>query len=334
MLDAQNFLYEQISALILQARSRVRSTVNQEMVRTYWQVGQLIVEEEQAGDVRAEYGKAVLEGLADRLTAKFGKGFDSSSLRRMRQFYQAFPNRAAVRHDLSWTHYRLLLKVESEVAKSWYVNEAAAEGWSTRALERQINSFYYERILSSQDVGPVRSEAAENVRSLSPRDVLKDPYVLEFLELGERSSFTESELELGLISQLQSFLLELGKGFSFVARQKRITLKGEHFYVDLVFYNYLLKCFVLIDLKLGKLTHQDIGQMDTYVRLYEERFRGVDDNPTLGLILCSERNEAVAKYSVLAESEQIFASKYRLVLPTEAELVENLRRFEAGMMEE
>jgi hypothetical protein len=164
--------------------------------------------------------------------------------------------------------------------------------------------------------------------------VLKDPYVLEFLELGERSSFTESELELGLISQLQSFLLELGKGFSFVARQKRITLEGEHFYVDLVFYNYLLKCFVLIDLKLGKLAHQDIGQMDTYVRLYEEQFRGTDDNPTLGLILCSDRNEAVAKYSVLAESEQIFASKYRLVLPTEAELVENLRRFEAGMMAE
>jgi predicted nuclease of restriction endonuclease-like (RecB) superfamily len=329
MLDAQNFLCEQISALIMAARSRVRSTVNQEMVRTYWQVGQLIVEEEQSGNVRAEYGKAVLEGLADRLTANFGKGFDASNLRRMRQFYQAFPNCGAVRHDLSWTHYRFIIRVENEAARSWYMTEAANEGWSTRALERQINSFYYERILSSQDVGPVRSEAAEILRELSPRDVLKDPYVLEFLELGERSSFTESELELGLISQLQAFLLELGKGFSFVARQKRITLEGEHFYVDLFFYNYLLKCFVLIDLKLGKLTHQDIGQMDTYVRLYEERFRGADDNPTLGLILCSERNEAVAKYSVLAESEQIFASKYRLVLPTEAELVAGLRQFGA-----
>jgi predicted nuclease of restriction endonuclease-like (RecB) superfamily len=209
MLDAQNFLYEQISELILQARSRVRSTVNQEMVQTYWQVGQLIVEEEQAGEVRAEYGKAILEGLADRLTAKFGKGFDASNLRRMRQFYQAFPICGAVRHKLSWTHYRFIIRVENEVARSWYMTEAANEGWSTRSLERQINSFYYERILSSQDVGPVRSEAAENLRELSPRDVLKDPYVLEFLELGERSSFTESELELGLISQLQSFLLEL-----------------------------------------------------------------------------------------------------------------------------
>jgi predicted nuclease of restriction endonuclease-like (RecB) superfamily len=220
--------------------------------------------------------------------------------------------------------------VENEAARNWYMAETAAEGWSTRALERQINSFYYERLLSSQDRQPVRSEAIQQTAELSPRDILKDPYVLEFLEMGERGSFTESELESALIGQLQGFLLELGKGFSFVARQRRIDLEGERFYIDLVFYNYLLKCFVLIDLKLGKLTHQDIGQMDTYVRMYEERFRGADDNPTLGLILCSERNEAIAKYSVLAESQQIFASKYRLVLPTEEELVAGLR----GIMKE
>jgi predicted nuclease of restriction endonuclease-like (RecB) superfamily len=190
----------------------------------------------------------------------------------------------------------------------------------------------YDRLLSSQDQTPARAEAAENSRKLSPRDVLKDPYVLEFLELGERLSFTESDLEQALIGQLQAFLLELGKGFSFVARQRHIRLDGEDFYVDLVFYNYLLKCFVLIDLKLGKLTHQDIGQMDTYVRLYEERFRGADDNPTLGLILCSEKNEAIAKYSVLAESQQMFASKYRLILPTETELAAGLQALEAGMM--
>jgi predicted nuclease of restriction endonuclease-like (RecB) superfamily len=243
----------------------------------------------------------------------------------MRQFYLLFPNRNALRSDLNWTHYRLLIRVENEAARNWYMAETAAEGWSTRALERQINSFYYERLLSSQDRQPVRSEAIQQTAELSPRDILKDPYVLEFLELGERGSFTESELESALIGQLQGFLLELGKGFSFVARQRRIDLEGERFYIDLVFYNYLLKCFVLIDLKLGKLTHQDIGQMDTYVRMYEERFRGADDNPTLGLILCSERNEAIAKYSVLAESQQIFASKYRLVLPTEEELVAGLR---------
>jgi predicted nuclease of restriction endonuclease-like (RecB) superfamily len=332
-LRSRGSLYEQVAELIVAARSRVRSVVNQEMVLTYWQVGRLIVEDEQAGEVRAEYGKAVLEALAERLTAEFGKGFDMTNLRYMRRFYKLFPIQDAVRPELSWTHYRLLLKVESETARSWYMTEAATEGWSTRALERQINSFYYERILSSRDRVPVRSEAAEKTRELLPRDVLKDPYVLEFLELGERASFTESELEGALIGQLQAFLLELGRGFSFVARQKRIGLEGESFYIDLVFYNYLLKCFVLIDLKLGKLTHQDIGQMDTYVRLYEERFRGEGDNPTLGLILCSEKNEAIAKYSVLAEGEQIFASKYRLVLPTEAELVAGLQSLGDGLMQ-
>jgi predicted nuclease of restriction endonuclease-like (RecB) superfamily len=318
-------LEQKILSLVEVVRKQVRSAVNQAMVMAYWQIGQFIVEDEQAGKVQAEYGKAVLEGLSERLTAELGKGFDIRNLRSMRQFYLLFPNRNALRSDLNWTHYRLLIRVENEAARNWYMAETAAEGWSTRALERQINSFYYERLLSSQDRQPVRSEAIQQTAELSPRDILKDPYVLEFLELGERGSFTESELESALIGQLQGFLLELGKGFSFVARQRRIDLEGERFYIDLVFYNYLLKCFVLIDLKLGKLTHQDIGQMDTYVRMYEERFRGADDNPTLGLILCSERNEAIAKYSVLAESQQIFASKYRLVLPTEEELVAGLR---------
>jgi predicted nuclease of restriction endonuclease-like (RecB) superfamily len=331
-LSLQDSLYEKIAALITVARGRVRSVVNQAMVMTYWQVGQCIVEDEQQGQARAEYGKAVLENLAEQLTVEFGKGFEVRNLRNMRQFYLLFPNWNAVRSDLSWTHYRLLLKVENKVARDWYMTEAATEGWSTRSLERQINSFYYERLLSSQNQEPVRSQAAENSSQLSPQDIFKDPYVLEFLELGERASFTESELESALIGQLQAFLLELGKGFSFVARQKRISLDGEHFYVDLVFYNYLLKCFVLIDLKLGKLTHQDIGQMDTYVRLYEERLRGEGDNPTLGLILCSEKNEAIAKYSVLADGQQIFASKYRLVLPTEEELAAGLRRLEENLL--
>lgn len=329
LIPQDHSLYGKVAALITEARRQVRSQVNQVMVVTYWQIGQLIVEDEQSGEARAEYGKAVLQRLSEQLTTQFGKGFDSSNLRRMRQFYLAFPNCDAVRRDLSWTHYRLLLKVENEVARQWYMNEAATEGWSTRALERQINSLYYERLLSSQNPKPVKLEAESQVAPLSARDILKDPYVLEFLELGEQASFTESELESALIRQLQSFLLELGKGFSFVARQRRISLGGEHFYVDLVFYNFLLKCFVLIDLKLGKLTHQDIGQMDTYVRLYEDQMRGEGDNPTIGLILCSERNEAVAKYSVLADGKQIFASKYRLVLPTEAELEQGLMSLEA-----
>ncbi len=329
-----NDLYAKVAGLISSARQQVRSAVNQAMVMTYWQIGQLIVEDEQSGEARAEYGKTVLKKMSDRLTQQFGKGFDISNLRYMRRVFLAFPIRDALRPDLSWTHYRLLLKVESEVARQWYMREASSEGWSTRALERQINSFYHERLLSSQDEAPVRTEAKQNAQALSPRDVLKDPYVLEFLELGEHQSFTESELESALIEQLQAFLLELGKGFSFVARQRRVTLDGEHFYVDLVFYNYLLKCFVLIDLKLGKLLHQDIGQMDTYVRLYEERFRREDDNPTIGWILCAEKNEAIAKYSVLADGKQIFASKYRLVLPTEEELEQGLKAIEAEIEHE
>lgn len=329
-----NGLYVRVAELISAARKQVRSAVNQAMVMTYWQIGQLIVEDEQSGAVQPEYGKAVLKRLSQGLSQDFGKGFDVRNLRYMRQFYLTFPNRNALRSDLSWTHYRLLLKVESEAARQWYMQEAGSEGWSTRALERQINSFYHERLLSSQDKAPVKSEALQNIQALTPNDVLKDPYVLEFLELGERQSFTESELESALVEQLQSFLLELGKGFSFVARQRRITLDGEHFYVDLVFYNYLLKCFVLIDLKLGKLLHQDIGQMDTYVRLYEELFRREDDNPTIGLVLCSEKNEAVAKYSILADGKQIFASKYRLVLPTEEELERGLKAIESGIIYE
>jgi predicted nuclease of restriction endonuclease-like (RecB) superfamily len=329
----QDALYERVSALITIARNQVRTVVNQVMVQTYWQIGRFIVEDEQAGKNQAEYGTSLLKELSERLTSEFGKGFDARNLRNMRQFYLLFPNWYAVSTNLNWTHYRSLLKIENEVVRNWYMAEADVEGWSTRALERQINSFYYERLLSSQDKKPVVAEANEYIAELSPRDILKDPYVLEFLELGERSSFTESELELALIDRLQSFLLELGKGFSFVARQRRINLEGENFYIDLVFYNYLLKCFILIDLKIGKLTHQDIGQMDTYVRIYEERFRGTDDNPTLGLILCSERNEAIAKYSVLAESQQIFASKYRLILPTEEELVAELRRLDERLVE-
>jgi len=284
------------------------------------------VEDEQRGERRAEYGKAVLDELSQRLTAEFGRGFDVRNLRYMRQFYHAFPKRNAVRSELSWTHYRLLLKVKNDKARHWYLDEAVNENWSTRALERQINSFYYERLLSSQDKQLVQEEAKIQTQAFSPRDVLKDPYVLEFLQLNEQSGFTETDLEYALIQHLQSFLLELGKGFSFVARQKRFTLDDEHFYIDLVFYNYRLKCFVLIDLKLGKLTHQDIGQMDTYMRLYEEQYRGEDDNPTLGLILCSRKNEAVARYSVLADGKHLFASKYQLLLPSEEELARELQR--------
>lgn len=233
-----------------------------------------------------------------------------------------------MRPELSWTHYRLLLKVENEKARNYYMQEAIAQNWSSQALERQINSFYYERILSSKKDKAVIEEAQKATEALaaSPEDFIKDPYVLEFLNLPSGSGFLEKDLEGAIIQKLQQFLLELGKGFSFVAQQKRISADDDHFYVDLVFYNYILKCFVLVDLKLGKLTHQDIGQMDLYVRWFEEHMKTGTDNPTIGIILCSEKNETIVKYSVLKESKQLFASKYKLYLPTEEELIKEVEQ--------
>ena len=312
-----NLLYENISDIIKKTQSDVRKTVNSAMVIAYWNIGKIIVEDELQGKNRADYGKGILKDLSTKLTIEYGNSFNHRNLQYMKKFYELFQNMNSLSSQLSWTHYRHLLKVADKNARVWYTKEAAKENWSTRALERQINSFYYERLLSSQNKTPVIDEANDKVKSLTPQDVLKDPYVLEFLNLKNRPAFTEYELESGLIEQLQEFLLELGSGFSFVARQKHFDLDGEHFYIDLVFYNYILKCFVLIDLKRGKLTHQDVGQMDMYVRIFEDKMRGEGDNPTIGLILCSDKNEAVAKYSILSEGKQIFASKYRLLLPSE-----------------
>jgi len=246
----------------------------------------------------------------------------------MRKIYLSFPNSHALRDQLSWTHYRLIIKVENVEKRDFYIQECITSNWSTRQLERQINSFYYERLLSTQEENKdeVRNEVKSLEQSKAINEMIKDPYVLEFLDLKENKKFLEKDLERGLIDNLQEFLLELGKGFSFVGRQRRITAEGEHFYVDLVFYNYLLKCFVLIDLKLGKLTHRDIGQMDFYVRYYEEKIKGEDDNPTIGIILCSEKNETIVKYSILEESKQIFASKYMLYMPTEEELKREINK--------
>jgi predicted nuclease of restriction endonuclease-like (RecB) superfamily len=338
MNSLTNNMFSKISRIIEDARDQVRRNVNSTLVITYWQIGKIIVEEELNGNYRADYGKEILPSLSSQLTQIFGKGFDVTNLRKMKQFYAFFPKQDAVSLELSWTHYRHLLRVEKEAARTWYLQEAIKENWSTRALERQINSFYYERLLSSQNKEPVIQEARQKTDKSKPQDFLKDPYVLEFLQLQNRPQYTENELESGLIDHLQNFLLELGRGFSFVARQKHIDLDGEHFYIDLVFYNYILKCFVLIDLKKGRLTHQDIGQMDTYIRIYEAHIRAQDDNPTIGLILCSEKNEAVAKYSILAENKQLFASKYKLYLPTEkqleAELTKDRRLIENAMSKE
>ena len=310
-----------ISNILHAARKYVASSVNTAMVQAYWLIGKRIVMQEQNGSGRAEYGKQIIEKLSDALTKEFGKGFRITNLKYIRQFYMMFPFGHALRGELSWTHYRLLLRVEDEKARMFYLKEAAENGWSSRQLERQINSFYYQRLLASHDKDYVKYEAEKNYVEVSPSKLLKDPYVLEFLDIKENSDYLEADLEKALISKLQDFLLELGKGFAFVARQQRITTEaGKHYYVDLVLYNYILKCFVLIDLKTGVLMPQDVGQMDMYVRLYEKQKRTETDNPTIGIILCSQNDKTVVEYSMLSESKQLFSSQYKLYMPTDEEL--------------
>jgi predicted nuclease of restriction endonuclease-like (RecB) superfamily len=319
-------IYEAIRAALADARTKVVVAVNSAMVGVYWEIGRQISE---AVGERAQYGRSLLAFLSERLTEEFGKGFTERNLRAMRQFFDAFPIRHTLRAELSWSHYRLLMRVEEPNHREFYLTESANEGWTSRQLERQINSFFYERLLATQKEN--RPEIAGEVFKLEPKTeadyILKDPYILEFLDLKENAKYSESELEQGLIDKLQEFLLELGKGFSFVARQKRITTEhGEHYYIDLVFYNFILKCFVVIDLKAGKLTYQDVGQVDFYVRLFDEKIKQADDNPTIGIVLVTDKDESIVKYSVLAENENLFASKYRLYLPSEDELRTELQR--------
>lgn len=401
-------LVAQIAHEIEVARGQVRQAVNRAMVQSYWQIGRLIVEHEQQGESRAAYGKQQLKVLSQQLTERLGKGFDVGNLRNMRQFYQCFPIRDAVRSELSWTHYRRLMRLENTSAREWYLQEAISQNWSARALDRQIGKLYYERLLASKDKQLLEAEAQANTQPLldSAKDYLRDPYILDFLNLQDKS-YQEAELEQAIISNLQQFLLELGKGFAFVERQQRIRFDDEDFYLDLVFYNFKLKCFLLVDLKLGKLKHQGIGQMDTYVRLYDEQHKGSDDNPTIGqalyqrdkfarsvprhrrvrkhlvrggrnsyfkyyakalrerscgaraalqpskreshslrtapcantarslctlnfhadrTLVCSEKSEAVVRYSVLVDQQQLFAAKYLPYLPSEEELKRELER--------
>ena len=313
-------IYSEIKETLLLSRNQAYSAVNFAMVQAYWQIGRIIVEYEQNGNARADYGKSVLQELSSRLTKDFGKGFSVRTLQQMKKFYVTFPNTNALRSQLTWTHYRLLLSVENEQARKWYMDEAIASAWSSRQLERQISTLYYERLLASRDQVSVRTEAVELTAPLSAENFIKAPYVLEFLDLKDYPALRESDLEQALIDKLQEFLLELGRGFCFVARQKLMRYEDEDFYLDLVFYHSILKCHVLIDLKIGKLTHGDIGQMDSYIRMFDALYKNEDDNPTIGIILCSQKNEAIVKYSVLNDAQQVFASRYRFALPTAEEL--------------
>jgi len=320
-------LHQRIRTILDNARNKVYKAANFEMLEAYWQMGKEIVEEEQKGEKRAEYGKYILKNLSLKLTEDYGQGFDDSNLRNIRKFYTVYPKRDALRHELSWTHYRHLMRIEKDDVRAFYQKEAIEGNWNTRQLERQINSLYYERLFMSKDKKGLMLDTDNKKESMQPSNIIKDPYVLEFLNVKQDQKITERELETALIDKLQHFLLELGKGFAFVGRQQRITTEtGKHFYIDLVFYNYILKCFLLIDLKIDELSHQDVGQMDMYVRMFESLRKGDGDNPTIGLILCTEKDRTIVKYSVLSESKQIFASKYQMYLPTEKQLVEEIQR--------
>ena len=309
-------LIEEIRAILQEARRNAANAVNSAMVFAYWEIGKRIVEEEQKGSERAQYGKYLLRQLAKELSSDFGKSFDARELRRIRQFYLYFPIRDALRPELSWTHYRLLIRVENEAARQYYVTESIGQHWSTRKLDRNIGSQYYHRILSSRSSSNSQSESSPP----SKLDFIKDPYVLEFLGLPPNLGHKEKDIENAIIVHLQNFLLELGKGFAFVARQKLIRSETSDFYIDLVFYNYHLQCFLIIDIKAGKLPHQDIGQLDMYVRMFDEVERTESDNPTIGILLCADTDNVVAKYSVLNDQKNLYASKYQMYLPSEQEL--------------
>jgi len=337
-------IYDRIRVIIENARGNIARTVNAEMVQAYWLIGREIVQEEQAGQHRADYGRQIIQNLSEHLSGQYGNGWSSSNLWHIRQFYLMYKDRKpaklhtpraesakniilhTLRAELSWSHYRVLMRIENPQARSFYEIECIKNNWSARELERQKGSLLFERLSLSKDKKGLMRLAIKGQELQTYGDMIKDPYVLEFTGLSQQSRLYENELEQALIDNLSKFLLELGKGFTFVARQKRISLDGDHFYIDLVFYNTILKCYVLIDLKIGKLTHQDIGQMQMYVNYYDRDVRLSDDNPTVGLILCEDKKDAVVRYTLSKENRQIFASRYKLYLPTERELIEELER--------
>ena len=317
-------VYDSIRSSVITAQNKVYTAVNAAMVIAYWEIGEQIYKACGENE-RAEYGKSLMKYLSERLTSEFGKGFDESNLRRMRQFYLAYQIRGTLCPELSWSHYRLLIRITDKTARDFYTSECAKSAWSVRQLERQINTMYYQRLLSSKD----KEDVAAEIQTSEPKPeyelAIKDPYIMEFLQIKPDTHVYENDLEQALIDHLQQFLLELGRGFSFVSRQKRFTLDGQDFFIDLVFYNYILKCFVLFDLKTDKLTHQDLGQMQMYVNYYTRELMNEGDNPPIGIVLCAEKNDAVVKYTLPEGNNQIFASKYLTYLPTEEELKRELR---------
>ena len=325
--------YSSIRNSVIAAQGKVYAAVNSAMVNAYWKIGEQIYRACGEND-RAEYGKNLLKYLSDRLTAEFGKGYSVQGLRNMRQFYCTFPIRSTLCSELSWSHYRVLMRISDKTARDFYTEECAKAAWSVRQLERQIHTMYYQRLLASRDKESVSAEIQTTEPKPEYEKAVKDPYVMEFLQIKPDTHVYESDIEQALLDHLQEFLLELGRGFSFVARQKRFTVDGQDFFIDLVFYNYILKCFVLFDLKTGTLTHQDLGQMQMYVNYYTRELMNEGDKPPIGIVLCAEKNDAIVKYTLPEDNDQIFASKYYTYLPTEEELKRELRLDEFRKLED
>ena len=325
---SNNYINE-IKKILKNARQKAYTAVNSAMVEAYWEIGRRIVEEEQSGRERAEYGKEIIKNLSKELTEEFGKGFGERNIRNIRQFYVLFSDYEkwkSLISKLTWTHIQKVLKVSDEKARIFYLTEAAENMWSVRALDRNISTLYYNRIVASIDKKTVEDEMKEKIKSLQTEEFIKNPVVLEFLDLPTNMSYTESQLEKALTDDIQKFMMELGKGFAFVERQQHIRTENSDFYIDLVFYNYILKCFVIVELKTEKLTHQDIGQLDMYVRMYDDLKKQENDNPTIGLLLCTETDRTIIKYSVLNDNKNLFASKYINYLPSEEELINEIER--------
>lgn len=318
-----NEFYEDIRLILEKSRKDVSKAINFTMVDAYWNIGKRIIEE-QKGKENSVYGSNLLGNLSKKLSLEYGKGFDETNLSRMRKFFLTFSNRDTLCHDLSWSHYRLLLKLENDKAINFYIEESRKANWSVRELSRQINSLYFERLLSSKDKNAVKLHANKDSDVVTPMQIIKDPYVLEFLGINKYEKLYENDLEEKLLTHLQEFLLELGRGFSFVGRQKRFYIDGHNYFIDLVFYNYILKCFVLIDLKIGELKHQDIGQMQMYVNYYTRELLNEGDNLPIGIVLCADKSDAIVKYTLPDDNKQIFASKYMLYIPTEDEFREEI----------
>lgn len=320
-------LIADVRKIIDEAHSLAQKSVNVALLQRNWLLGKRILEEEMRGEARAEYGAGVIKKLSKELTSIYGKGFEQRTLYRFVRFYEAYPDFLTTLLSksprvLSWSHYLVLLRLENAEARTWYEKEALEQGWSVRTLDRNVSTLYYERLLMSPEQEPVVNEMQEKTEKyeLNRLEFVKNPVIAEFLGVPQDKSFVENDLEQAILANLQQFLMELGKGYAFVARQQHIKTDLDDFYIDLVFYNYILKCFVLIDLKTSRITHQDVGQMDMYVRMYDDLKRSEGDNPTLGIVLCSETSETIARYSVLNGNEQLFAAKYKLYLPDENEL--------------